>query len=183
MRYFIFVFIFLLVSCNTAERNKDLSDGNTMDVRFYNKDLKNIIYNYITTNPEIKSFVLITDLGQKVSDCEFNMPKMILLGPAYHRLFDSGEDSYIGYPCLVMKKENILIFIQSSVDIITEENRLKNLYEENNIILPDSVDSYVTFLSRAIAIRVSRNSAELFSEQVDTLLLKKNVPFIVPPIK
>ena len=177
------MFIILLVSCNTTEKNKDLNDGNTIDIHFYNKNLKNIIYKYINSNTEIKSFVLITDLGQDVYDCKCNMQKMILLGPAYHRLFDSGEDSYIGYPSLVIKKENIIIFIQSSVDFLTRENRLKNLYEENNIILPDSIDSYAAFLSRAIAIGVSRNFAEVFSEQVDTLLLKKNIAFIVPPIK
>lgn len=56
-------------------------------------------------------------------------------------------------------------------------------YEKQEIPLPDSINSYVRFMSEAIAICVLRNSADIISNQVDTLLLKKVIPFDVPSIE
>ena len=181
MKYTIlsFVSIILLVSCNKYNNFKSY---NIIEMDSLNEELQEIICNYITNNSDNHSFVLVTDVDYIKGDWDIKN-RVFLLGPSYQRLFEWGEDSFTGYPSAVMKTENAVVFIHNPIDAITKNEFSRNNYEKQDIPLPDSINSYVRFMSEAIAICVFRNSADIISNQVDTLLLKKVIPFDVPSIK
>ncbi len=169
-----------MVSCNIIHVN-NFKDQDIIEIESLNEELQAIIYNYIANNSEKHSFVLVTDVDYKKSDWD-ERNKLFLLGPSYPRLFEWGEDSFTGYPTIIMKTENAVVFIHSPIDIVKDDDFVRSSYEKQEIPLPDSINSYKKFLSEAIAISVFRNSASIMSNQVDTLLLKNNTTFDVPPL-
>lgn len=166
------------MSCN----NNTLKNSvNHLEMDFLNDEIQAIIYDYMANYSEIDSFVLITDWRNKRVEKHLDTPQMMILGPFYLDLFDRGEDSFVRFPALCLKKDNKIIYIQSSIDLIVNRTITKS-FDINRVYIPSSKEhcNLRSFFSKAVVITVSKTTAEVISHQADTLLLKKEVPFSVP---
>lgn len=142
-------------------------------------ELELVISNYILDNQDFQSFLLITDLGGSVIQQEGAKNHMFVLGPLFEKLFEWGEDSFNGCPSFFMIIEGKPIFIQSTFDNLFDADSQIKTYRENSI--PVSGNPLKSFLTKAIVIEYGEGRI-VVRERPDTIFLKKEVPFNVPPL-
>lgn len=177
----IVVVVIFAISCNGTK--KSLHADRSMPAIYpnnINEDLMKIISDYIKNNKDIRSFVLITEIKDKKLN-NFEREKIILLGPLYDCLFNSGEDSFIGHPSFFINVNGVPVYIQSSLDVISNKEMKSDIGDEFYYCQPTE-DAYSLFLTKAIAIEIMSNSVKVLSTRADSIFLKRIVTFKVPPI-
>lgn len=163
--------LFAMMTC-TCTSNKETSVFFNLQGKDINKELYAIIKQYINSNKETNSFILITDFnapGQNEEGIEKR--NIYILGPLYDKLFDWGEDGFDGYPLISVNVNGKTVYIHSSMDVIIKPNLNKKIIDESAI--PSEVSAYSKFISEAIVIEYSRAYATVITTKADTLYLKK----------
>lgn len=123
------------ISCNN---NKSENSVNHLGMDFLNDEIQAIIYDYMANNTEIDSFILITDWRNKRVESHLDTPQIMFLGPLNLDLFDRGEDGFVRFPTISIKKGDKIIYIQSSVDIIANRSFTKT-FDINRAYISDSM--------------------------------------------
>ena len=138
------------------------------------------ISNYSKRNPQYESLVLMTDFEyseEKGSD-------VLLVGPAFEQLFEYEYESHSTYPFVAFKYNGKIVFVQSSMDCIINQDKQKEVYLQNCIKLPGQHLGIAQYLKHATLFR-RLNGTTLYtkiSDRADTLVPKRRVTFLPPRI-
>ena len=190
MKHYIYILgvILSFISCtnysNVLEvRVESYLKENNLDTTFIE-----LLRKYMTAHNDIPSYVIMTNDEMDFRDA-YSAKKYLVIGPAYTKLFGTGEFEFdMPVPTNYMKIDNHIIFLEKKSESIQNE-KITSFYESNSVSLknvgkdgsPYLQPTSEEYISKSIAIRKdSINNAYVVSNKVDTLLVKFSEVNILP---
>jgi hypothetical protein len=176
--------LLLLLYCLGCTHQKDRTDiPKELEPSSINMSIRMIVSKYIVDNPQYDDYIIITDEGDKlIRDFDRRVyPSTCFLGPYTTYLKTPQEGSLMYPPSFYYMEGNKKIYIKSSLD-----NTIFRKESSNSEGIPDDYGDYKAFYEKSVAFYFrgsSPESAVVYSDRVDTLLLKKTIYIPFPPIE
>lgn len=174
--YCIVFLYFLFCSCtNFTNKNAD-ENTSTISVSMINNSLLKLIDDYCRDYPDYNSILILSDIDENWNG-GYKYENYWIIGPAYKGL---------GHPSLFFKYKNVMVFLQSSLDGLTDSTYSNKTYRSYSIneFVNVKKDREGQFYDNAIICEHNNEGEFHFvSNRLDTFFMKNRVDFVVPPIK
>lgn len=179
-------FLMLIICVVSCGSNNHLEYANEKPP--YDSVLIDLFSQYIEAHHEFNSFVIMSNHVLKFDE-QFCRKEIYVIGPAYERLFGTGEFEFdMPVPTNYMRIDNHIIFLKKASEPIQNEKTtsfyarnsvpLKNVGKDGKPYLQPASEMYI---DKSLAIwKDSTNNEYVVSNRVDTLLVKFSEVKILP---
>ena len=172
------IFVILLSNASCNKKQEICEFNSECDTLSVNKELLYHLGQYIKKHPQYNSLTVITDFEYNWRDeNKGSQTLLILIGPSLEHLF---EERRI-YPSTFFTYKHKVIFIQSSLDRLCNQNMNVQLYNKYCVRTLNVNSNIILYLKEATAISITKDGVLYHvTEKADTLILKKMVKFVPP---
>lgn len=182
MKYIYAVLILILFTYCTNENQ--VGKKNSHKEPLLDAGVEEILANYINAHMDYNSYTLIPMKNNDVR-MGYEVPHYLyVLGPSMQKMFNNGEGSFAHYPSTYVRIKGRMVFLQSSLDCLYNDNTISPLYKKYSMTSVQEVNkAWEFFLSHGIAFVVDSNThaLDVFTERPDTLF-KQITEFSAPPL-